>query len=290
MQVYQRLFQRVQNEGAMNSILYHVSFPKLGISLNVNPICVSFSKISIRYYGITLALAFLLAIIYSLKRSKEFNIDKERLMTVVSYALVAGIIGARLFYVIFYPSDYYFINPWKILCINEGGLGIYGGLILAILVSVLLAKINKIKVLSLLDLASLGILIGQSIGRWGNFFNQEAYGNNTDFILGMVSEGTGGVPVHPCFLYESLWCALGFIILHIVSKRFRKYEGQIFLMYLSWYGFGRFFIESLRQDSLIIPYVGLKVSQVISILIFVVSALILLLKFNDKRFNFLKSE
>ncbi len=271
------------------NIIYHVMFPKLGLNLDISPICIDFKGITIRYYGIILAIAFLSAIIYGMKRSKEFGINKDDLMTLVSYALIAGIIGARLFYVIFYPSDYYLVNPSKIFLINEGGLGIYGGLILAILISIPLAKAKKINVLSLLDLSSLGFLIGQSIGRWGNFFNQEAYGNKTDSLFGMMSEGTGGVPVHPCFLYESIWCALGFTILHIISKKHKKYDGQIFLMYLSWYGFGRFFIESLRQDSLMIPFVELKVSQVISILIFITSVSILFIK-NKIRKEFIKYE
>ena len=133
-----------------------------------------------------------------------------------------------------------------------------------------------------MDLVALGFLIGQAIGRWGNFTNQEAFGTQTDIFCRMVSENTNGVPVHPCFLYESLWCALGFILLHVFSLHYRRYNGQVFLLYVVWYGLERFFVEALRTDSLFIPGVNIRVSQAIALLSVLISAA-LLFKFRYRK-------
>jgi phosphatidylglycerol:prolipoprotein diacylglycerol transferase len=132
-----------------------------------------------------------------------------------------------------------------------------------------------------LDIASLGFLIGQSIGRWGNFINQEAFGTETNLPWRMVSENTANVGVHPCFLYESLWCILGFVLLHIFSRKFRRYDGQVFLIYMIWYGTGRFFIEGLRTDSLITPVIPLRISQVVAA-IAVLASIVLLVVFRNR--------
>lgn len=182
---------------------------------------------------------------------------------------------------------------------RNGGLAIYGGIIGAVLVGGLVAKLRKVKLLPLLDIAGVGFLIGQGVGRWGNFTNQEAFGCNTDSIFGMnggtiqrfiinnyddLTTGSGVVmdpskPVHPCFLYESVWCILGFILLAIFAAKFRKYDGQIFLMYIGWYGLGRFFIEGLRTDSLMLG--NIRVSQILAA-VCVVASVILLFIFGSK--------
>lgn len=172
----------------------------------------------------------------------------------------------------------------EIFQIHDGGLAIYGGLIGAVVFGGLMAKIRKMKVAAVLDIASLGFLIGQGIGRWGNFINQEAFGSATDLPWGMHSDNTALVVdgnVHPCFLYESILCLLGFVLLHFFTRKLRRYDGQTFLLYIVWYGACRFFIEGLRTDSLIIPGTGLRVSQVIAAAC-VVAGIILLVVFRHK--------
>ena len=142
-------------------------------------------------------------------------------------------------------------------------------------------KIQNMKVMPVLDIASLGFLIGQGIGRWGNFANQEAFGTPTDLPWGMISENTGGVTVHPCFLYESIWCLLGFVIIHFLSKKFQKYSGQVFYMYLVWYGFERMLVEGLRTDSLYLPFTmfgaEIRVSQLLSLLLVIFGVVMLII-------------
>ena len=170
--------------------------------------------------------------------------------------------------------------------INKGGLAIYGGLIGAIIAGGITCKIRKVNFLSALDLASIGFLIGQGIGRWGNFFNQEAFGTETDLPWRMVSENTNYVGVHPCFLYESLWCLLGVLVLHIISKKWYNFKGQIFCCYMVWYGFERTIVEGLRTDSLYLPFSLFgytpRVSQLLSFCIFV-AGIVLLIVFRKKR-------
>ena len=165
----------------------------------------------------------------------------------------------------------------QIFNISAGGLGIYGGIIAGLGSGALVARFRKLSVPAALDVSVLGFLIGQCIGRWGNFVNQEAFGSPTDLPWGMVSDRTGMIAVHPCFLYESLWCFTGFLLLHFFTRKLRRYDGQTFLLYLLWYGSGRFFIESLRTDSLYIDLfvAQLKVSQVVA-LVTVAAALLLL--------------
>ena len=168
---------------------------------------------------------------------------------------------------------------------RDGGLAIYGGIIGALLGGLITAKVQKMKLLPLLDLAMIGFLIGQSLGRWGNFMNQEAFGEETDSLFRMVSEGTGGVEVHPCFLYESLWCALGVLLLHIFSVKWQKYYGQVTFLYMIWYGAERFFVEGLRTDSLYLPFevfgAQVRVSQALSLGL-VVAGIVLLIVFRKR--------
>lgn len=244
--------------------MHFVEFPKLGLQFTINDTAFSIGSFQVKWYGIIIAVGFLLAMAYAAKSSKKMGIDMDRLFDAVIAGLIGGVIFARLYYVIFYPGDKYWNNPMEIFNIHSGGLAIYGGIIGALLFGGITAKLRKLNVFAVFDLVSLGFLIGQGIGRWGNFVNQEAFGTPTNLSWGMMSENTGGVPVHPCFLYESLLCLLGFVLLHIFTRKWRRYDGQTFLLYLVWYGFIRFFIEGLRTDSLIIPYVGLRVSQVLA--------------------------
>ncbi len=248
--------------------MYTVEFPKLGWEFQMNPVAFTIGNLEIRWYGILIALGFLLAFGYALKSCKAMKIDEDKLINCVIVGMITGIIGARLYYVLFYPGSTYIDNPWLIFDLRQGGLGIYGGIIGGLLGGAIAARICKLRIAPVLDLASLGFLIGQGIGRWGNFVNQEAFGGATDLPWGMQSSATeaviAGSPVHPCFLYESLWCLLGFLLLHIFTRKFRRYDGQTFLLYLVWYGIGRFVIEGLRQDSLLTPFLGLRVSQVVA--------------------------
>lgn len=265
--------------------MYHVSFPKLGIELTINPIAFSIGDFNIYWYGIIIATGFTIALCYAMINSKRFGIVQDKLIDAIIVGLITGIIGARLYYVVFYPGNTYINNPTSIFQIHEGGLAIYGGIIGGLTGGIIVAKIKNINIPSILDIAALGFLIGQCIGRWGNFINQEAFGTETNLPWGMVSENTlleTSNPVHPCFLYESLWCLLGFIFLDIFSRKFKKYNGQIFLLYIVWYGTERFFVEGLRTDSLMLPYVNLRVSQVLAAISIVISVIILIYFKNKK--------
>jgi prolipoprotein diacylglyceryl transferase len=264
--------------------MYHVQFPKLNINIDINPTAFTIGNLSVKWYGVLIALSFLLAFFYAMSSCKKFRMDEDKLLDAVIVGIIGGIIGARAYYVIFSTSDQYIKNPISALYIWEGGLGIYGGIIGGVLCGALVAKLRKINVATVLDLAALGFLIGQCIGRWGNFVNQEAFGVETNLPWGMLSENTSRVasgPVHPCFLYESLWCLLGFVLLHIFSRKFRRYDGQVFILYLIWYGVGRFFIEGLRTDSLITPILPIRVSQLVAV-VTVLTGAILLIVFRNR--------
>ena len=257
---------------------YHVSFPKLGWSFDIHSTAFSIGSFEVKWYGIIIGFGFLLAFAYGMASCRKMKINAGKLLDAIILGLIFGIIGARLYYVLFFDGDKYIKDPLSILYIHEGGLGIYGGIIGGLLAGGITAKIKKLSVFAALDLASLGFLIGQAVGRWGNFVNQEAFGSETSLPWGMASENTGNVPVHPCFFYEFLWCALGFILLHIFTRKFRRYDGQTFLLYMIWYGVGRFFIEALRTDSLIVPYLNMKVSQLVAV-IAVLAGIVLLIVF-----------
>ena len=256
-----------------------ISFPGLGLEFSVNTVAFSIGNFHVYWYGIIIAAGFLLALIYASFKCKDMNIDVNHLFDAVIAGLIAGVVCARLFYVVFYPGDKYWKNPMEILQIHDGGLAIYGGILGGLGAGALVARLRKLKVAAVMDLASLGFLIGQCVGRWGNFINQEAFGTATDLPWGMESDATSlvvsGAPVHPCFLYESLLCLLGFVLLHVFNKKYRRYDGQTFLLYMVWYGVVRFFIEGLRTDSLLIPVTELRVSQVIAALCAVAGAILL---------------
>ena len=252
----------------MTNIIYDVSFPKLGLNFKINPIAFDFGNINIRWYGVIIAIGFLTGFLYVNSRSKKFGVTNSNLLDFIIWPTFLGIIFARIYYVIFYPGDFYIKNPEKIFMINEGGIAIYGAIFGGIIGILLVSKIKKENTLKILDLLSFGVIIGQCKGRWGNFVNQEAFGSKTDFILGMASQSTNFVAVHPCFLYESFGCFLIFLAMHFYSlnKKVREKSGNIFALYLLLYSVLRFFVESLRTDSLMLPFTFIKISQLISVL------------------------
>lgn len=266
--------------------MYNVSFPGFGLDFKINPVAFSIGSFDVRWYGIIITSGMVLALIYARFSSKRFNVDWDTLFDCVLVGLITGIIGARLFFVLF-SLDKYINNPLDIFKIHEGGLAIYGGIIGAFIGGIIVAKIKKAKILPILDIAVMGFLLGQGIGRWGNFFNQEAFGNPTDLPWRMLSENTSLIGVHPCFLYESLWCLLGFVLLHFLSKKLQKYPGQVLYAYLVWYGFERMIVEGLRTDSLMLPFGGLRISQVISAVIFLAGIILLIVnrKKEDKYYD-----
>ena len=261
--------------------MYHVSFPGLGIDVTINRVAFSIGSFSVYWYGILIAVGLLLAVLYAYFNAKYFDVDREKLFDCIIVGIITSIIGARAYYVLF-RWDYYSIHPSEIIDIRDGGIAIYGAIIGALLGGLTVAKIKKMKLMPVLDLTMTGFLIGQAIGRWGNFFNQEAFGVETDSLFRMVSEGTGGIAVHPCFLYESVWCALGFFVLHIFNRKFQRYHGQVFYLYLVWYGVERFFVERLRTDSLYLPFQvaghNVRVSQLLSLILVIVGIFMLIIK------------
>ena len=262
---------------------YHVQFPGLGIDTTVNTDAFHIGDFTIKWYGVIIAVGFLLAFLYALSSCKKMNINQDRLLDVVIVGILVGVVGARLYYVAFYPGDMYIKDPKSILYIWNGGLAIYGGIIGGLLGGAVMAKIRKLKISAVLDVASLGFLIGQGIGRWGNFVNQEAFGTKTTVPWRMYSENTEAVvggAAHPCFFYESVWCLLGFLLLHFFTRKLRRYDGQTFLLYLIWYGVGRFFIEGMRTDSLI-AFANIRVSQLVAA-VTVLASIVLLIVFRKR--------
>lgn len=255
------------NFGSSDNIL------RRGITIDRVFLTVPGTNFKIYWYGFLIAVGIMLALMYGFRRMKSHGIDPDRATDAVIAGFVGAMFGLRAYYIAFNDTV-----SWKdFFNFREGGLAIYGGIIGAIVVGGAMVKIRQFKLSAMLDVTAPCFLIGQCIGRWGNFFNQECFGANTDKPWGMMSASTmdyiaenfdelGGrvssfAPVHPCFLYESLWCALCFVILHFYDKH-RKFDGEVFLMYIGLYGLGRFFIEATRTDSLYIA--NIKVSQLVA--------------------------
>ncbi len=234
---------------------------------------------SIYWYGILIGVGIVLAYFYAMHRlEKDFGIVKDRAFDVIFAATIGGFLCARIYYCVFTTLNpdsgmkYTFVTTFT--TIHDGGIAIYGGIIGAVLIGLLFCKIRKVHFRAMADVAALGFLIGQCIGRWGNFVNQEAYGEacGKDYLFAMTgtriaAEMGEGVCVHPCFLYESLWCLLGFVLLHFYSKKLRTYDGEVALLYVAWYGLERFFVEGIRTDSLMAG--KFRVSQLVAAVSFV---------------------
>ena len=254
---------------------YIIEFPGLGLTLNP-PAGFSIGSFDVRFYGLIIAMGLVLAVAYCLHRREQFGLSEDDLMDGVLWIAPFAIVCARLYYCAF-EWERYADNPISILYIWEGGIAIYGAVIGATVGVILHCKVfKKISVLATLDLVSLGFMIGQMIGRWGNFFNREAHGGVTDSFLrmGLINPFTGtGEYYHPTFLYESLWNLVGFIAIHFLSKK-RRYDGQVALMYVAWYGLGRAMIEGLRTDSL--WWGSFRVSQVLAAITCVAAVVLLI--------------
>lgn len=258
----------------------HVSFPGLGLEMEINRVAFTVFGVPIYWYGVCIALGLLLGMLYAFRYAKSYGIDADRMVDVIFASTIAAIIGGRAYYVATAPFEYQSI--WEMIDIRLGGIAIYGGIIAAFAMGALMCRVRKVPMLPMFDLAAQGFLIGQCLGRWGNFFNQEAFGGNTTLPWGMISESTQqylqavqetlaaqgmtvdpSMPVHPTFLYESIWCGLGFLLLWRYSKH-RRFHGEMTLLYIMWYGFERFFVEGLRTDSLMVGNV--RISQAVAAL------------------------
>ena len=267
-----------------------VAFPGLGIeNFEVNPVAFTlFDNIEVRWYGIIITLGIILAFSYCAFRAKQEKIVFDDLLDIAIFTVIFGIVGARLYYVLTSLDKY--DSLYSMIAIWEGGLAIYGGLIAGALTIFLVCRHKKIKVMKMFDAVAPGVMIAQALGRWGNFFNGEAYGEEViegSFLyfirMGLipnVESRTKMFYFHPTFLYESLWNITGFILINALYKK-KKFNGQIFYMYIAWYGFGRMLIEGLRTDSL---YVGVfRISQVVGFICFVVGSLMLTLNLLKSR-------
>ncbi len=258
-----------------------ISFPMFGgLSINPPSYITVFGR-DIYLYGILIACGFLLAILCCAHIAPRFGMDPDAFYDLVIRLIPISILGARLYYVLF-RLDYYLQHPREIFAIWEGGLAIYGGILAGILTVYLYCRRKKLSFPAMLDLLTPGLLIGQIIGRWGNFFNREAFGSETDVFcrMGLTSPDGSTVYVHPTFLYESLWNLAGLLLLLPILRK-RQYNGQLLLLYFLWYGFGRFWIEGLRTDSLMLGSTGIRVSQLLSAVLVLVSAVVLFCNRNN---------
>lgn len=234
------------------------------------------------WYGIIIAIGLLMALLFCMKQRKKYGISEDDLLDGLLWGIPFGIIGARLYYVIFYLDLYRnsdgTVNWREVIAIWDGGLAIYGGVIATVIVALLLSRRRKFKIGAMLDLVVMGLLIGQIFGRWGNFMNREAFGAVTDVFcrMGLTSPDGTTIYVHPTFLYESLW-NLGILIFLLIrdKKGLRKYDGQNVLIYFMLYGIGRAWIEGLRTDSLYIGGTGIRVSQALSVVLALASGIAL---------------
>ena len=256
----------------------------------------------VRWYGAIIAFGFLLAVLFGGRTAYVWEINLDKMIDVLLFGTVGAIVGARAYYVAF-KWDYYSVHLSEIPKIWEGGLAIYGGIIGGLLLALIVCRVEKINIPNLLDLVGMSLLIGQGIGRWGNYANQEAFGGFTYSNFGMMSdkvvdyivrnpgefgvEGISDIPayiaendlyVHPTFFYESVWCLSGFLVLYVILKKFRKFSGQLFLSYGVWYGLERMIVEGMRTDSLFIGDTNIRVSQALSFAIVLVCGTLLVIK------------
>lgn len=249
-----------------------IVFPKLGIDLHVNSTAFSIGGLDIQWYGILITLGLVLAMIYAFTQVKKYGLNPDRVLDCIIGGIIGGVVGARAYYVLLNWSDY--AGDWKsIFNIRGGGLAIYGGIIGGAITVLVLSRVKRIPTLVMLDNAAMGVIIGQILGRWGNFMDREAHGSVTDsfFKMGLVDAAGKVTYYHPTFLYESVWNLVGFIGLHFYCKK-RKFDGEVFLLYVAWYGLGRAWIEGLRTDSLYLFSTGIRVSQLVAAVSFLAAA------------------
>lgn len=257
-----------------------ISFPGLGIKeFKINSVALKVGNFEIAWYGIIITLGMIAAVSYVLWRARQEKISADDMIDMAIYVILFGLVGARLYYVLMsldsYVRDTIGETLYKMIAVWEGGLAIYGGIIGGSIAAALFIKIKKLNIWRVFDMLGPATMIGQVIGRWGNFMNAEAFGEETTLPWRMGIRNRRypeGIFVHPTFLYESLWNLLGFMIINLLYKK-KKFDGQILLSYVAWYGFGRMFIEGLRTDSL---YVGtVRISQFVAFVTFVVASALL---------------
>ena len=280
-----------------------VIFPGLGLEFELNPIAFSVFGWDVHWYGVIIACGFLLAVAYCYWRAPRFGVDQEKLIDMLFFAVPLCIIGARAYYVIFNPAVCFdadgSFSLYNMIAIWDGGLAIYGAIIMAILTVAVYCKVRRQNFWDYTDIGCFGVLIGQLVGRWGNFVNVEAFGGVTDlpwrmcspsiadYLLqhGLVDEAAyqqvldGTLGVHPTFFYESMWNLLGFILLVLIARKGRKFNGQLFLSYVVWYGVGRAVIEGLRTDSLYFFGTGLRSSQILGLASALVAIVVMAIRF-----------
>lgn len=257
-----------------------VEFPGLGLSFEISRVAFTIFGFPVYWYGVLIGLGMFLAILMCFRLAPSYGVDVDRMIDVILIGFVLAIVCGRLYYVLFVDMRYY--SFFELIDLRSGGIAIYGGIIGAFVGALIGCRWRKVPILPMFDMVGMGFLLGQAMGRWGNFFNQEAFGDNTSGLLGMISGETTRylaanqaaltakgiyvdpyMPVHPTFLYESCWCLLGLVLLLVYQKR-RAFHGELFLMYIFWYGCGRGVIEGLRTDPLMIG--SFRVSQVLAIL------------------------
>lgn len=258
-----------------------ISFPQLDLLFKVNRVAFKIGNFEVYWYGLLIGLGLLIAIFYGVYEFKRVKLNTDDFFNMLLIALPVAIICARAYYVIF-NWELYAGDVLTVFDIRNGGLAIYGGIIGAVTVVILYCIKNKISIGAVLDILAIGLLIGQVVGRWGNFINGEAFGSSTSLPWGMTVETSGKIiadSVHPTFLYESIWNLVGIAVL-LTYKKIKKFNGEIFCGYLLWYGVGRSLIEGLRADSL---YIGaFRVSQLLSIALAVIGLIIIILKRHKK--------
>ncbi len=278
-----------------------IRFPHLGIEIAHMSKSVSIFGFSIAYYGVIIGIGMMAGIVVALLEAKRTKQNTDQYIDLAIFGIISAIIGARLYYVIF-EWDYYSQHLLEIFNTRRGGLAIYGGIIGAVICVIIFSKVRKLSAWQLCDTACLGLITGQIIGRWANFVNMEAFGGYTDNLLAMqlnvneayyttpdlleravTVDGIQYIQVHPTFLYESLW-NLGVLIVLLLYRNHKKFTGEVFLMYIAGYGLGRFWIEGLRTDQLLIPGIGFPVSQLLSaVLVIAAAGLIIYLRRKAKR-------
>lgn len=280
-----------------------IDFPNIGIHLKSVGDHITIFGFEIAYYGIIIGIGILVGILIAALEAKRTKQNPEDYYDLAIYAVIFAIIGARIYYVIF-SWDMYKDHLLSIFNIRQGGLAIYGGVIAAVITVFVFARKRHLSAAILLDTAVPGLVAGQMIGRWGNFFNREAFGEYTDWLLAMrlpvdavrgsditelmrehmeTVDGVSYIQVHPTFLYESLWCMLILILLLLYRKR-KIFNGELFLVYLAGYGFGRFWIERLRTDQLLLPGIGFPVSQLLAGVLVVASVLLIIYKWQREKY------
>lgn len=268
----------------MDKYINEVSFPGLGLNFTLNENAFSIGNRDIKWYALIIMAGIILAVAYVILRASKIRVTVDDIMDYVIYTVPIGILGARLYYVVTSLSQgATYDGLLDVIDPSQGGLAIYGGIIFGTIVVAVVSIIKKIPFLAIADCASPAVILAQAIGRWGNFVNAEAYGNEITGNFFLRMQINNGLCYHPCFLYESAWNILGFILVNIFFKH-KKYDGQIFLMVFGWYGLGRLMIEGIRTDSLMIGALGMVG------LVFAIAALVVGYIFTQKLIKSISSK